>query len=86
MYYVYVVRSKELDKNYVGYTQNLIRRLEEHHAGKSHTTRQMGTLQLVFYEAFLAQSDALRREKYFKTSKGRASLKQIIRDSILLKQ
>jgi predicted GIY-YIG superfamily endonuclease len=38
--------------------------------------------QLIFYEAFAAKTDAVRRERYFKTSKGKSSLRQVIRDSI----
>lgn len=55
-------------------------------AGETHTTKRMLPVDLVFYEAFLSKDDALRREKYFKTSKGKGSLRQIIRDSVLVKE
>jgi len=80
MYYVYVLKS-ESDKIYVGYTKDLKRRLKEHKAGKDITTRTLKTNKLIFYEAFLDKRDAVRREKYFKTTKGKSSLRQIIRNS-----
>ena len=63
-------------------SDDLKRRLKEHLAGKVWTTQRMLPVKLIFYEAFLAKGDAIRREKYFKTSKGKSSLKQIIRDSL----
>lgn len=71
------------DKIYIGYTSNLKRRIKEHQKEKVWTTSRMGTVNLIFYEAFTAEKDARRRENYFKTSKGRNSLRQIIRDSLI---
>ena len=42
----------------------------------------MGDIELVFYESFKAKSDAVRREKYFKTTKGTKMLKLILKDSL----
>ncbi|PIR43034.1 hypothetical protein COV24_04900, partial [candidate division WWE3 bacterium CG10_big_fil_rev_8_21_14_0_10_32_10] len=39
-------------------------------------------LKLIYYEAHLSKEDAKRREKYFKTTKGKATLHQIIRISL----
>ena len=41
-------------------------------------------MKLIFCEMFIDKADAVRREKYFKTSKGKSSLQQIIRGSINL--
>ena len=82
MYYVYVLKSEISDKIYIGYTKDLKRRLNEHKLGKDITTRTLKANKLIFYEAFLGKQDAIRREKYFKTTKGKSSLRQIIRDSV----
>jgi hypothetical protein len=37
---------------------------------------------LLYYEAHSSEEDAGRREKYFKTDKGKSSLKQMIRNSL----
>jgi len=82
MHYVYVLWSKADKKFYIGYTDNLKRRINEHNAGKVHTTVRFGNPQLIFFEAFLSRRDAQRREKYFKTTKGKKALWLMLRESI----
>ena len=82
MHYVYVLRSKESEKFYIGSTGNIERRITEHKKGEGHTSSRMKDPELVFYEAFFDKKDSLRRERYFKTTKGRSSLRQILRESI----
>ena len=84
MFYVYVLKSKENGRLYVGQTHNLRQRFHQHREGNVWTTHKMGRLDLIFYEAFKAKSDAIRRERYLKTSKGKSSLRQIIRDSLIV--
>jgi putative endonuclease len=70
-YYVYVLQS-EKDKNlYIGYTDDLKKRLIDHNKGKVPSTKDRTPLKLVYYEACLNQQDATRREKYLKTTWGR---------------
>ena len=82
MYYVYVLFSAKDKKFYIGFTSNLKRRLEEHSQGKNISTRSRRPLKLVYYESHLSKKDAQRREKYFKTTKGKSTLKQILRNSL----
>jgi len=66
MYYVYVLQS-EKDKNfYVGKTNNLHRRLTEHNGGKSHYTKCLAPLKLIYYEAYNSEIDARERENKLK--------------------
>ena len=81
MFYVYILKSKVDGNFYIGYTSDLKKRFREHNEGKVPSTRPRRPMILVFYEAFNNSTDAQRREKYFKTSKGRSSLRQIIRNS-----
>lgn len=82
MYYTYIFLMKN-GQLYAGSTNNLKRRREEHFYGKVLTTKKYRPLKLIFYEAFLSKEDALRREKYFKTSKGKSTLKQMLRESLI---
>ncbi len=82
MHYVYVLQDSLNARLYIGRSDDLKRRLREHAAGKVWTTKRMHNPRLVFYEAFQGKEDAIRRERYFKTSKGKSSLKQIIRVSL----
>ncbi|RKY44622.1 MAG: GIY-YIG nuclease family protein [Candidatus Omnitrophota bacterium] len=86
MYYVYVLFSLKDKKFYIGHTSDLKRRLQEHCRGKNISTKPRRPLKLLYYEAHLSKKDAQRRERYFKTTKGKSTLKQIIRNSIKLCQ
>jgi putative endonuclease len=82
MYYVYVLLS-EKDKNfYIGFSESVDQRLDEHNAGKNASTKLRRPLKLIYCEGHTSKSDALRREKYFKSSKGKATLKQILKDAL----
>jgi putative endonuclease len=80
MFYTYVLLSEKDHKQYIGYTSNLKKRVEEHFSGKSYATKSRLPLELIFYEAFVNQKDALRREKYFKTNPGKRTLKLMLRE------
>jgi len=83
MYYVYVLLS-EKDKNfYIGFTKDVEQRLDEHNVGKDVSTRSRRPFKIFYYEAHISKSDALRRKGYFKTTKGKATLKQILKDALL---
>lgn len=64
MYYTYVLKSQKDRKFYIGYTENLDRRILEHNSGKVESTKYRIPFEIVYYEACLNQNDALRREKY----------------------
>ena len=80
MFYCYILYSEKDNKLYIGYTSNLKSRYKEHLSGKVIATKSRLPLRLIFYEAFINQKDALRREKYFKTNPGKRSLKLMLRD------
>ena len=82
MYYVYVLYSKEQDKFYIGYTEDLRRRMAEHNSKKSLSDRVLKNLKLVYYEACKAKRDAMRRELQLKTGFGRKYLRERLKDSI----
>ncbi len=67
-------------KLYTGYTSNIKRRLNEHKRGANETTKKYLPIKLIFCEIFLNKKDAERREKYFKTSKGKSTIKLMLRE------
>jgi putative endonuclease len=82
MHYVYILLSQKDGKFYIGFTSDLQRRLQEHHNGKAQSTKSRRPLKLLYYEAHLSKEDAQRRESYFKTSKGKATIRQMLRNSM----
>jgi putative endonuclease len=63
MHYVYALQSL-VNKNwlYVGVTDDLRQRLDEHSRGKVYSTSRYLPLRLVYYEAYLSKGDAVKRE------------------------
>jgi putative endonuclease len=70
---------------YKGLTSDLKRRIKEHKNGKVHSTRHKRPVKFIHYEAYLLKSDALRREKFLKTTEGRRLLHQQIRGILGIK-
>lgn len=73
-FYVYVLESKKDGKRYIGYTNNLKKRIEEHKKGQSFSTKPRLPFKLIYFEGCLDQNDAKRREGYLKTVQGRRFL------------
>ena len=71
MFYVYVLRSEKDGNFYVGFTSDLKKRIEEHNQGLTKSTKYRRPLELIYYEASRHRIDAMRREKYLKTTYGR---------------
>ncbi len=74
-YFVYVLKSKKDNKRYIGFTDSLERRISEHNSGLVKSTKNRRPLELIYFEKFETKSEAMNREKYFKTGFGRAFLK-----------
>jgi putative endonuclease len=77
MWYVYIIRSMTSpERDYVGATADLRRRLADHNAGKSAHTAKFVPWELVWYSAFPDKYKALEFEKYLKSHSGRAFAKK----------
>ncbi len=80
MFYAYVLHCKTANKLYAGFSKNLRERIAQHRSNGVHSTKRLGGCELIFYEAFKDKKDARRREKYLKTSKGKRTLKLMLKD------
>ncbi|WP_445386668.1 GIY-YIG nuclease family protein [Robiginitalea sp. IMCC44478] len=79
---VYVLQSEKDLLLYHGFTTNLQERLKNHNKGRTPSTSGRIPLRLIFCEFYLLKSDALRREKYFKTTQGKRMLKTMLRNTL----
>jgi len=77
-YYTYVLFSLKDKKFYSGFSTDLDHRMHKHNKGDTPSTKYRRPLLLIFYEAYLNKRDALRREKYFKTAKGKTTLRTML--------
>jgi putative endonuclease len=81
-YCVYVLISLADHNFYVGFTDNLKRRLTQHFHGQSRATAPRRPFRLVHCEYYLAKADAERREMYLKTAKGRRTLRLMLKEGL----
>ena len=66
-YWVYILASKPRGTIYAGVTNGLIRRLDEHRAGKgSSFTSKYRVTKLVWFQEFAEINQAIQREKTIK--------------------
>ena len=78
MFYVYVLKSEKDQNLYIGFTKDLRQRIEYHNLGLNKSTACRRPLKLIYYECYLSEKDARRREKFLKSGRGHEILyKQI---------
>lgn len=80
MQFVYVLLRANGTK-YVGRSADLKRRLLEHKAGKTRSTRRM-LPKLIYYETYVSKEDAIKREAFLKTGDGRQLLKKQLKHTL----
>jgi len=74
-FWVYVLESLKDGNRYIGYTNNLKRRIEEHKEdGLSFSIKFRLPFNLIYFEGCLNMEDAKRRENYLKSTQGRRFL------------
>lgn len=74
-YYIYVLRSSKDNNFYVGFTENLKSRFEQHTKGQVSSTKERRPFTLIYSEVCLSKKDALHREIYLKTYHGKLFLR-----------
>ena len=77
MFYVYVLRSEKTGRRYVGSSRDVHSRLQQHNSGHSLATKHGAPWRLIHQEEFLTRTEAVRRERFYKTGRGREFLDQL---------
>ena len=78
MFYVYLLQSDVDSTFYVGYTENLEQRLEQHpHVGSKYTRRKV-PWKLVYFEQFETKSEALKRELFLKKQRNKEFYQRLV--------
>ena len=62
MHYVYIIKSSIKEYYYIGSTQDLKRRFDEHNTGKTKSIKHLIPFELMYYEAYIKKSLAIVRE------------------------
>jgi len=83
MYYVYILLSLKTKRLYTGSTSDLKQRFYEHNTKKGgEYSKRIGPYKLIYYEAYLSKTDALKQEIFYKSGYGREIVKNKIENSI----
>lgn len=80
MYFVYILLSSKDNKTYTGYTNNIVRRLQEHNSGNVKATMYRTPFKVLHLEEFETEKEAKHRELWWKSSTGRKKLKEIYKN------
>jgi len=78
VYFAYVLKSKHFNYYYKGHCRDLQKRLVQHNSGMTVSIRPYIPFEIVYFEEFETLAEAINREKYFKTSRGRQFLRKIL--------
>jgi putative endonuclease len=78
MPFIYVLRSRATGRYYTGSTLNLETRLLQHNSDQSISTKNRGPWDLVHHEGYSTLAEAVRRERFLKTGKGRQELERLL--------
>lgn len=75
MYTVYVLEN-DTGKHYIGFTSNLEQRLISHNQTGCGYTSKYRPWKLIHRETYVTKHEAMFREKYLKTGKGREEIRK----------
>ncbi|MGI9118038.1 MAG: GIY-YIG nuclease family protein [Minisyncoccia bacterium] len=79
---VYILETS-VGKYYIGSTDNLKRRLEQHKTGHTHSTKRMGKIKLIFSQVYESLIDARSVELKLKKLKRKDYLEKIIKEGYI---
>ncbi|RZJ82556.1 MAG: GIY-YIG nuclease family protein [Flavobacterium sp.] len=77
IYYVYAIKSEVDGRIYVGFSLDVEKRLKQHNAGKTKSTKGYRPWRLIFTEEVLSRIAARAIEKYYKSGIGKDFLKSL---------
>ena len=84
MFYFYVLYSLKDNRLYKGASADLPKRVLQHNAGMTKSTKNRRPLILLYFELYADKTEALARERWAKSLEGGAALKQLLKDKDLL--
>ena len=73
-------------QQYIGFTTNIEKGIKNHNEGGTISTSKRRPLELIYCEFYMTKADAMQRERYFKTTKGKRTLKLMLQNTHLAKE
>ena len=82
MAWVYIL-SGDNGRFYIGSTDNLERRLRQHHSGHTHSTQRLGKFSLAFSQEYATLLEARKIERKLKKPKRKDYIEKVIQDKVI---
>ena len=77
IYYVYAIKSDVDGRIYVGFSLDVEKRLKQHNAGKTTSTKGYRPWKLIYTEEVVGRVATRAKEKYYKSGIGKDFLKSL---------
>lgn len=77
IFYVYAIKSEVDGRIYVGFSSDVEKRLKQHNAGKTKSTKGYRPWILIYTEEITGRIAARAKEKYYKSGIGKDFLKSL---------
>ena len=81
MYYVYIIQSSKTGQYYIGSTEDIDKRLNEHNRNIMRSTKHRGPWEIIYREECENRTHALEREHRIKSFKGGGGFKKLLKAS-----
>lgn len=82
MFYTYILKSEKDNNLYIGFTSDLRKRIEFHNQGLNKSTAYRRPLKLIYYEGYISENDARKRELFLKSGRGHEILYKQLEDTL----
>ena len=78
MFYLYILESEFDQSFYIGSTENLENRVNEHNFGNTRFTKRKRPWKVIYFEEYKTRGEAIKRERYLKRLKSRKYINYLI--------
>ena len=76
-YFAYILRNESIGRRYVGSCEDFSDRFHRHNTGESQATKHGIPWIVLRLEEFSTRAEAVKRERYYKTGRGRDELDRL---------
>ena len=77
-FFVYAIVSEKDNRIYVGFSSDFEKRLKEHNAGRTKSTKGFRPWKPLYNEVIKGRIEARNKEKYYKSGIGKEFLKSLL--------
>ena len=77
-FFIYILQSEKDGSYYIGYSEDLEKRIKDHNCERARYTRHKIPWKLVYQEKFDTKTEAIKRERFLKKQQNRDFYQRLI--------